>query len=414
MHTSRSLTRPVVLVAAAWIVTRALMLSELGYWRKGTTVSYQDVNVFHDWASRIVSTHSLPAEPSWQYPPGAVIAFLIPRLFGDGYRGAFVGMILVADLITTIALVVLATRSGNRLDGVWLWILGLAVLGALPLLRFDVLPTCIAVVALVLASSSARRFGVIVGVGVAVKVWPVLALLAALERRRARIATAAAAATTVAFLAASWLTLDNSFGFLHHQSGRGLELEAVAATPWYLRQAITGHQVYWIARNGSLEIDSSKADLLANILHVGLFVLAAAVVAWWIVWLRRRPADVTVGRDAVFTAVLLFMVVSEVLSPQYLVWLIGIGAVAITSPATRMRRPVAFVAVAVLLTRAEIGSFGDLVSNGSNGAYLLAFRNVVLLAAAVDAARIMWRAATEAQPGFGVRDTDEDGEAATS
>jgi hypothetical protein len=282
------------------------------------------------------------------------------------------------------------------------------------LLLFDVLPTCIAVVALVLASSSARRFGVIVGVGVAVKVWPVLALVAALEPRRARIATAAAAATTVAFLVASWLTLDNSFGFLHHQSGRGLELEAVAATPWYLRQAITGHQVYWIARNGSLEIDSSKADLLANILHVGLFVLAAAVVAWWIVWLRRRPADVTVGRDAVFTAVLLFMVVSEVLSPQYLVWLIGIGAVAITSPATRMRRPVAFVAVAVLLTRAEIGGFGDLVSNGSNGAYLLAFRNVVLLAAAVDAARITWRAATEAQPGFGVRDTDEDVEAAPS
>jgi hypothetical protein len=66
VHTSRSVTRPVILVAAAWIVTRALMLSELGYWRKGTTVSYQDVNVFHDWASRIVSTHSLPAEPSWQ------------------------------------------------------------------------------------------------------------------------------------------------------------------------------------------------------------------------------------------------------------------------------------------------------------------------------------------------------------
>ena len=358
-------------------------------------MAYQDINVFHDWASRIMSTHALPAEPAWQYPPGAIIAFVMPRLFGDGYRGAFVGMLVIADLITTIALVVLATRAGNRLDGVWFWLLGMLVLGGVTLLRFDILPTCIAVVALVLASSSVRRFGIVVGVGVAVKAWPVLALLAMLERRRAVVATAFAALTTIAFLVASWLTLANSFGFMHHESGRGIELEAVAATPWYLRQAITGHQVYWVGRNGSLEIDSSKADVFASVLHLGLFVLSAAVIWWWIAWMRRGPFDLAVGRDAVFTAVLLFVIASEVLSPQYLVWLIGVGAVAITSPDTRMRRPVALVAIAVLLTRSELQSFGDLVSNGASGAYLLTFRNVALLAAGIDASRTMLRALRE-------------------
>ncbi len=389
------LDRQLALVALAWLVTRAIMLSELGYWRKGTTVSYQDVNVFHDWASQIMSAHAIPPDPSWQYPPGAIIAFVLPRLFGDGYRGAFVGMILIADLITTVALVVLARRPGNRMDGVWFWLLGMAALGSLPLLRFDVLPTCVAVVALVLVTTSTRRFGLAVGVGVALKAWPVLMLVALLDRRRAIVATAIAAGTTLAFLLASWLTLANSFGFISHQSARGVEIEAVAGTPWYLRQAITGHPPYIIPRDGSLEILSPNADAVADVLHVGLFVLAAAVLAWWIVWLRRRPMDVALGRDAAFTAVLLFMVVSEVLSPQYIVWLIGIGAVALTSPLTRVRRPVATVAVAVLLTRALLACWGDLVSNGANGAYLLTFRNAALLFAAVDAAIIMWRALRE-------------------
>ena len=384
--------RQIALAAVTWLVTRAIMLSELGYWRKGATVNYQDVNVFHDWASRIMSTHSIPPEPAWQYPPGAIIAFVLPRLFGDGYRGAFVGMIIAADLITTIALIVLARRPGNRMDGVWFWLLGMTVMGSLPLLRFDVLPTCIAVVALVLATTSTRRFGLVVGLGVAVKAWPVLMLVALLERRRAIVATTIAAATTLAFLLASWLTLDNSFAFVSHQSARGVEIEAVAGTPWYLRQAITGRPPYIIGRDGSLEILSPNADIVADILHVGLFVLAAAVLAWWIVWLRRGPTDVVLGRDAAFTAVLLFMVVSEVLSPQYIVWLIGVGAVAVTSPLTRVRRPVATVAVAVLLTRALLACWGDLVSNGTNGAYLLSFRNAALLFAAVDAAIIMWRA----------------------
>ena len=395
--------RQIALVGVVWIVTRAIMLSEIGYWRKGTTVNYQDVDVFHDWASRIMSTHTIPPDPSWQYPPGAIVAFVLPRLFGDGYRGAFVGMILVADLVTTIALVVLARRPGNRMDGVWLWVFGLGVLGSLPLLRFDVLPTCIAVVALVLVTTSTRRFGLAVGVGVAVKAWPVLMLVALLERRRAVVATAIAAGTTLAFLLASWLTLDNSFGFISHQSARGVEIEAVAGTPWYLRQAITGHPPHIIPRDGSLEILSPNADVVADVLHVGLFVLAGAVLAWWIVWLRRRPMDVAQGRDAAFTAVLLFMVMSEVLSPQYIVWLIGIGAVAVTSPLTRVRRPVATVAVAVLLTRALLACWGDLVSNGTNGAYLLSFRNAALLFAAVDAAIIMWRALRAQAPAISGR-----------
>ena len=82
---------------------------------------------------------------------------------------------------------------------------------------------------------------------------------------------------------------------------------------------------------------------------------------------------------------LCFIVLSPVLSPQYLVWLIGIGAVAMADRASVMRRPVMFVFVAVLITQALLACWGDLVTGGQNGAYLLSIRNGILLVAAVDA-----------------------------
>jgi Glycosyltransferase family 87 len=389
--------------AMTWILTRALMVSELGYLRAGTKIEYQDVNVFQNWADRIFSTRLVPGEPAWQYPAGAVLVFLVPRVAPGHYGAAFVSLILVADAMTTVALVVLGRRYGTA-AGAWLWLLVLPMLGTLPLLRFDVIPTCIAVVALALAATAgARRFGFVVGVGAAVKAWPVLLLLAVSNRRNGRTSTIVAAVTTAIIAAVGWLALPNSLDFLIHQGGRGLELEAVAATPWYLRQAITGQAVQWVGRNGSLEIVSPKADLLSHGLVGGMLLVGVALIIWWIKWTRgmAEGADevgrVEVGRDMAFTAVLLFVVVSEVLSPQYLIWLVGMGAVAIASPRCRVRRPVAAVVVAVIVTRALLATWGDLVSNGSSGAYLLCIRNGILVFAAVDAAVTMFRVLSDAR-----------------
>jgi hypothetical protein len=182
------------------------------------------------------------------------------------------------------------------------------------------------------------------------------------------------------------------FGFLIHHAGRGLELESVAATPWYLRQAITGRAVNWAsAETGSPVIVSPTAELVAKFLMIVMLILSVALVVWWVAWQRRgilRTA--ATGRDAVFTAVLLYVVVSEVLSPQYLIWLVGVGAVALGSPTCRVRRPIGAVMVAVLLTGfLLLGPWTDLISNGATGAYLLTFRNAVLLIGAVDAALMM-------------------------
>jgi len=382
----------ILLWTAVWLLTRALMVSELGFWRNdGHATGYQDVDLFQSWSTSILATHLLPHTPSWQYPPGAAWIFLLPGLASEHYGVAFVTLMLILDAVTTVLLARLAL-SGARSDGVWLWLLAIPALGTLPLLRFDMVPTCIAVAAL--TATSARVRGAIIGFGIMVKAWPVLLLITEGSRSSLRTALATATATCVTVTAISWLLLGNPFGFLGNQGGRGLELEAVAASPWYLLQALLGYKVNWADRYGSLELVGSIPDLVARVLAFAALVLAVALVAWWLKRDRLVRAAhselVSNGADAAFTVVLWFITISRVLSPQYFVWLIGIGGVALASRACTVRRPVLMVAAATLVTQILLGVWGDLVTGGAGGAYLLVLRNVILLVAALDAGRSMF------------------------
>lgn len=379
---------------AVWVFTRAAMLSNLGYLHPGAHVSFQDVEIFHGWADSIVRTHHLPVGNDWQYPPGAAIVFLLPLLAPGHYADAFVGLALVADLITTVALASIRYPRG-RIEATWLWLLAVPTLGGVALIRYDLFPTCVAVVALTLLATRSRArdvaFGSLVGLGIFVKVWPALLLLAIESRRRARPTFVALAATLAVGMVASGLVFGESLSFLHHQGVRGLEFESIAATPWYVRLALTGHGVQLIARNGAFEIVGATADALASYFKVVMLVVALALAGWWLARTRRSDSSGIAGTDAVLTAIVLFVVASPVLSPQYFIWLVGIAAVAIGSPSCRQRRPIASIVAAALLTAVLLMHWTDVIANGTTGAWLLIVRNAFLVFAAVDATATMVR-----------------------
>jgi len=242
-------------------------------------------------------------------------------------------------------------------------------------LRFDLVPTVIAIAALLVIHRRPQWFGALAGLGAAVKLWPLLVLFGEWDRRRLLRSVVAAVAVVAVAFAGSAIAFGNPAGFLSHGGDRGLQEEAVATIPWQLEQIASGEPYPREIRFGAWEIASPAA------------------AAWW--WRRARMiregcerlADAAVSRDFVFTVVLLVVATSRVLSTQYMVWLLGLAAVVLSAGTTRLARPAWIVVGATALSTATFKS-----------PELTLIRDLALLGATVDAAIAMAGMLRQAQP----------------
>ena len=331
----------------------------------------------------MTTQHAIPGGESWQYPPGAAFLMLVPRIGAGTYGEAFVGLMLLFDLAGLALLASLGRRSGNY-TGVWVWLLGVPLLGTFAVLRFDLVPTVIGIAALLVIHRRPAWFGALAGLGASIKLWPIVLLLGEWDRRRlARACLAAVAALALVFLVSA-IAFGDPASFLSEQSGRGLQEEAVATLPWHIQSIVTGEPTARAIRFGAWEIATRDADLVADLLKWLTLAALAAAAAWW--WLRARAihagqthlAEAAVSRDFVFAVVLLLVVTSRVLSPQFMVWLLGLAAVVLTAGTTRLARPAWLVLGATILTTSLFKSPENIV-----------IRNLALLAATVDASWAM-------------------------
>lgn len=267
--------------AAIWVATRALMVADVGFWNDVGGPRLQDVDNYAAWSSHLATAHAFPNGEAWQYPPGAAFLMLVPRLGFGTYGESFVALMLLADLVGLGLLALLGRRSGGNFTGVWVWLLGLPLLGVLPLLRFDLVPATIAIGALVAIHRRPRLFGALAGLGAAIKAWPIVLLFGEWDRRRLlRGGLAALAAIALVFLVGA-IAFGDPFGFLGEQGGRGLQEEAVATIPWQLRELIGGEGPARAIRHGAWEITGSTADAVAAALQWATLAALAAAAAWW-------------------------------------------------------------------------------------------------------------------------------------
>ena len=364
---------------AIWLATRAITVAAVGFWGPASQLRLEDVSTYDTWSHILTGQHIFPSGPGWQYPPGAAGVMLAPRIGPGTYGESFVGLMALLDLAGLGALALLGRRSGNY-AGLWVWLLAMPLLGVYAVLRFDLVPTVIAIAALVVVHRRPAWFGVLVGIGAAIKVWPVVLLFGEWDRRRLVRASAAALAAAALVFAVSALAFGDPFGFLNGQSDRGLQREAVATAPWLVSQIVGGTAPQLEVHFGSWEIVNSGADGVSVALKWLSLVALAGAAAWWryraraIRGGRADLGDAAVSRDFVFTIVLLLVLTSRVLSPQYMVWLLGLAAVVLSAGTARMARPAWTVVAATILTTAV-----------QHSPELLLFRNLALLVATIDA-----------------------------
>lgn len=396
--TGRAPTGVRLLPYAAWALTRAALLLCVF---KVFTVPGPDVTVdvsviYRSWYE-VLRAGTYPLDDvTWQYPPGAALAILSPALlpFWE-YATAFFVLVLLCDAGVLGLLLYAGRWPGMREAGAWVWIAGVPLLGPTVYARYDLMVTAVAVAALLAGVRRPRALGALAAFGALLKGWPALLLIGVRKGRPTWAAWSSAALTAAGLAAAFALWMPGAFAFLTFQRDRGTEVESLGALVFHVARQF-GWEGRVELRYGSLEFVGPHVELVSD-LALGLAVLA---LGWLVLWrLRARTFAAHTPAEAAFTAVLLFTVTSRVISPQYVVWLVGLAAVCLAFRAAATTLPAVLVLVAAGVTLLEFPlGFGHVVASDAWGVTLLVVRNGLLVAASLAAARRLWRSSGAGAP----------------
>ncbi|ANP54565.1 hypothetical protein J2Z21_001832 [Streptomyces griseochromogenes] len=379
----------------AWCVSRLvlllLVLRMLPF--PGVDVT-TDVSVIYQGWYGVLRQGTFPVgDVAWQYPPAAALPILSPAALPFlAYPHAFFALVCLADLTVLSLLLYTGLRPGRSPRGAWTWVAGVPLLGPTVYARYDLMVTAVAVAALLAGTRRPRVLGALAGLGALLKVWPAL-LLAGATRPRAWTWAAVTAGGLGALFAAA---MPGAFGFLAFQRDRGTEVESLGGLVFHVARRF-GWPGEVLLNYGSIEFLGPYVGLVSS----AAMALTGAAFGWLVLWRLRaaRFAPHTLA-DAAFTAVLLFTVTSRVISPQYLVWLIGLAAVCLCFRASRMGAPASLLLAAALLTVMEFPiGFAHVVVSDPYGVTLLLLRDGLLVAATLIAARELWRRAVPAAAG---------------
>ncbi|MBD0747685.1 glycosyltransferase family 87 protein [Streptomyces sp. CBMA152] len=389
-------------VAATWLATRALMLYLLVDDSIGVGGVTGEVYVlYRQWYDQLITGHFPYGDSTWQYPPGAGAVILSPALLPFlTFFQAFVALTLAADALIAFALVRAGARAGGSPAGAWMWVGGLPLLLHLPYGRYDVQVTALAVGSLLCVRRRPRLGGALAGVGALVKVWPALTLLGTPRGRTTRASWTAALASAGALLAVLALGFSNSLDFLRQQGNRGVQIESVGGTALQLARLLLHWPGKVVYRYGAMEFIGPYVSSVAAL----ALSLTTAAFCWLLLWrVRAWRWTAATPADAALCAVLLFTVTSRVISPQYLIWLLGLSAVCLTSRHTT-QRPVALLLLptTALSALAFPTLYEEVMAGTALGTTLMATRNALLLTAAALSCRSLWRA-TASRPTAGGR-----------
>ncbi len=356
--------------------------------------SFWDIDLYEWWMFQATHDGVWPVlDGPWVYPVGAIVPMLLPALASTtnvtAYVTAWCALVTVLDGVA-VAWLLRRGRPG-ALGAAW-WLAYLAALGPVAMGRLDAVAAPLMIVGLLAAARRPRVAAVVLTVGAWIKVAPgalVLPLFTAARRPlRDVVAPAATVCAAVATATTALGGLPHLLSFLSAQEGRGLQVEAVAATPWVLMHAarnpdvgvvLNQHLVTW-------EIAGPGTAATARVLNVGL-ALAAGAVAALLWWASRRGAASAVLAPGALLVLTVLVTFDKVLSPQYLSWLAAPVAVALAArPADDGRRPRWLRAAAPLLlvvaglTQWEFPwAYQDMLVGAPAVSIGLALRNVLLV-----------------------------------
>jgi uncharacterized membrane protein len=324
-----------------------------------------------------------------EYPPGALPVFVLPALghVDDTarFRRSFETLMAMCGSALVIGVAVafgaLGARSRRLYGGVALAAVSPLLVGSVVLTRFDLWPAMLSVWALALLLHGKRRWShALLGVAIVTKIWPGVLLpltVAHVWRTRGRREALACLGTAAATMAAVLLPFvalapGGVWDSVVRQTTRPLQIESLGAALIVASHHVLGTGAVMESSHGSQNLGGTAANVvgvLQTLAQVGV------LVGLWI-WFARRHRTREELVQACAAAVVAFIALGKVASPQFMIWLIPFV------PLVRKRAAAALFVVALVLTQAWFPQryWGYALSfDGTTTAIVLA-RDLVLLA----------------------------------
>jgi hypothetical protein len=360
-----------------------------------------DLFVYRTYAEPVLAG-ALPYRDAFsEYPPLASPAIVVPGILStgaDAFRLAFASWTLLLAAAVVLLCGALAVRTGgDRRRALFAAALMPLLCGALVRTHFDLAPVALALAALLLLCTGRPRAGMaVLGLGAMTKFFPLLIAPVALAwlvgrgKRREAWQSAVALFAVLAVVAGAALAAspESALDAVRYHLDRPVQVESTPALVLLaLDQAGFGDAV---------SVASHRSDGLAHqrdgLVSGALLAVLAGVIVLLALFAARRPEPRSLVL-ASLTAVAAFVVLGKVLSPQFVIWVLPLGALAF---AWRMHALAAVTAAAAVLTQLEFPArYFDLVAREPLPLVLVTLRNAALLGVVVLSIRALQLRAQE-------------------
>jgi hypothetical protein len=334
MSDYRNLLRFISAAAALGLFIASWAILHEGWFKRGEII---DTPVYESYGDEMANSRAPYLDFSVEYPPAALPVFLIPSIGHEGdsdaYRRSFETLMIACGAVLMLSLAAALAALNASLTRYWCALALAAVspllLGSVILSRFDLWPTALTAGALAALLWGRLRLGhALLAVGIAAKLWPgvlVPLALAYVWRTRGRrealscltVAVVVVAACIVPF---AWIAPHGVWSSFERQASRPLQIESLGAAFIVASHHIAGTGVVMDSSHGSQNIAGTTANVVGGVLAVAQI---AVLVALWVVFARRERNKEELVQYAA-AAVVAFIALGKVLSPQYLIWLIAL------------------------------------------------------------------------------------------
>ena len=351
-----------------------------------------DTLVYRSYGERIASGDLPYRDFVVEYPPGALVPFVVPALVSstpDGYDAAFLAAMVfalaAASVLIVLSLEALGTSTVRIMLSVAAFLAGTALLGPFVLTRFDLYAAAVTLAAVCAILHRRRSLGpALLGVAIATKIYPAVLLpllVTRIWRREGRAAAMRGLGLTVGTALAIYVPFairapEGVARSVWRQLGRPLQIESLGSGVLLALHHAFGMPLAWASGSGSQNLTGTVASVASAVTTI------AAVAALALVWVRfARGGDTeSAARFARYgaAAIVAFVAFGKVASPQFLIWLL---AAVVLVPGRRGAVATALLLAACGLTRLWFPrTYWDLVTKfDPTASWLVLARDLLLV-----------------------------------